>query len=300
MAVGPVYPVAGRLTISDEERRGATGRGGKQRGGGYTEAAVSTAPPSPPSPSSDALSPPAPSSDTPSDTRSIVQPGSPSPRGEAPRRETVPGRLLDLGRREYGEVWELQRELVAARQRDEIPDTLVLVEHPDVITLGRGTHRENLLRPDDMPVFEIERGGDVTYHGPGQLVGYPIFLLRQAERDLHRYLRDLEESLIRGLADLGLPTERRPGWTGAWTVAQPARKLASIGVAVKRWVTLHGFALNVSTNLTRFAAINPCGLEATVMTSVSACLGRSVPLEEVRRPLVQHLSAIFARDFRDA
>ena len=100
---------------------------------------------------------------------------------------------------------------MAARQRDEIPDTLVLVEHPDVITLGRGTHRENLLRPDDMPVFEIERGGDVTYHGPGQLVGYPIFLLRPDERDLHRYLRNLEEALIQAIAELGLSTGRRAG-----------------------------------------------------------------------------------------
>ena len=191
-------------------------------------------------------------------------------------RSPLPCRLLDLGRREYGEVWELQLKLVAARQREEIPDTLVLVEHPDVITLGRGTHKENILRPEGMPMFEIERGGDVTYHGPGQLVGYPIFLLRKedGERDLHRYLRGMEEALIRAVGELGVPAGRKPSWTGVWTAAEPQRKLASIGVAVKKWVTLHGFALNVSTDLSRFAAINPCGLEATVMTSVSACLGR--------------------------
>jgi lipoyl(octanoyl) transferase len=210
----------------------------------------------------------------------------------------LPARVLDLGLRDFGAVWEMQRELVAARQRDEIPDTLVLVEHPDVITLGRGTRRENLLRPDDMPVFEIERGGDVTYHGPGQLVGYPIFLLRQHERDLHKYLRDLEEAMIRALGQLGLPAGREPGWTGVWTTAAPARKLASIGVAVKKWVTLHGFALNVSTDLGRFTAINPCGLEASVMTSVSACLGRAVTLDEVAAPLVRQLGLLMNRRFQ--
>jgi lipoate-protein ligase B len=209
----------------------------------------------------------------------------------------LPAHVLDLGLRDFGAVWELQRQLVAARQREEIPDTLVLVEHPDVITLGRGTRRENLLRPDDMPVFEIERGGDVTYHGPGQLVGYPIFLLRQDERDLHRYLRNLEESLIRAIGELGLPTGRRAGWTGVWMNDPPPRKLASIGVAVKKWVTLHGFALNVSTDLSRFSAINPCGLEAQVMASLSSCLERAVTVDELRAPVVRQLSAIFNREF---
>ena len=216
---------------------------------------------------------------------------------DAPARDPRPARVLDLGCREYGEVWQLQHDLVAARQRDEIPDTLVLVEHPHVITLGRGTHKENILRPDDMPVFEIERGGDVTYHGPGQLVGYPIFLLRPDERDLHRYLRDMEEGLIQAVGELGIAAGRNPGWTGAWTTAEPARKLASIGVAVKKWVTLHGFALNVSTDLSRFAAINPCGLEATIMTSVSVCLGRLVELDEMKGPLIRQLGLAMGRRF---
>jgi lipoyl(octanoyl) transferase len=202
-----------------------------------------------------------------------------------------------MGRREYGEVWQQQRELVAARQRDEIPDTLVLVEHPDVITLGRGTNKDNVLRPEGMPIFEIERGGDVTYHGPGQLVGYPIFLLRPHERDLHRYLRDLEEAMIRAVGDVGVPAGRQPGWTGVWTEEPPPRKLASIGVAVKKWVTLHGFALNVSTDLSRFGAINPCGLEASVMSSVSACLGRAVPLDDVAGRVVAHLGTLMRREF---
>src|SRR5262245_30065736 len=138
--------------------------------------------------------------------------------------DPLPARLLDLGTREFGEVWALQRELVGQRQRGEIPDTLILVEHPHVITLGRGTHRENVLAPGDIPLFEIERGGDVTYHGPGQLVGYPIFLLREPERDLHVYLRNLEESIIRALGRFELAGTRKPGWTGVWN-AGAERKL---------------------------------------------------------------------------
>jgi lipoate-protein ligase B len=207
-----------------------------------------------------------------------------------------PAQLLDLGLREYGEVWELQRELVGKRQRDEIPDTLVLVEHPHVITLGRGTHKENVLAPGDTPLFEIERGGDVTYHGPGQLVGYPIFLLRQPERDLHLYLRNLEESLIRAVAHFGIVAERKAGWTGVW-VAGGARKLASIGVAVKRWVTLHGFALNVSTDLARFTSINPCGLDATAMGSMQSVLGAPLSFDEVKRATRDEVAAVFERQF---
>jgi lipoate-protein ligase B len=209
--------------------------------------------------------------------------------------ENLPAQLLDLGTREFGEVWALQKDLVARRQRDEIPDTLVFVEHPHVITLGRGTHKENLLATGDTPLFEIERGGDVTYHGPGQLVGYPIFLLRQSERDLHLYLRNLEEALIRTVGRFGIAGERKEGWTGVWT-AGGARKLASIGVAVKRWVTLHGFALNVATDLGRFAAINPCGLEATTMGSMSGVLGREISFADVKTVARDEMSAVFGRD----
>jgi lipoate-protein ligase B len=213
-------------------------------------------------------------------------------------KEPRPTRLLDLGTRDFAEVWAMQRELVSARQRDEIPDSFILVEHPHVITLGRGSHRENLVNVGDVPTFEIERGGDVTYHGPGQLVGYPILLLRPDERDLHVYLRNLEETLLRTASDFGIAAGRNPGWTGAWTEAtgnQPPRKLASIGVAVKRWVTLHGFALNVSTDLARFAAINPCGLEATVMGSLSSVLGRPVEMVEVKARVQHHFSEVFGR-----
>jgi lipoate-protein ligase B len=210
--------------------------------------------------------------------------------------QTHPARLLDLGTREYGEAWALQRDLVASRQRDEIPDTLVLVEHPHVITAGRSAHRENLLATDGIPLFEIERGGDVTYHGPGQLVGYPILLLRADERDLHRYLRNMEEALIRAVGRFGLAGDRKAGWTGVWTTGG-ARKLASIGVAVKRWVTMHGFALNVSTDLSRFAAINPCGLDASVMASVAGELGRPVGMDEMKAAVREEFSDVFARGF---
>ena len=201
--------------------------------------------------------------------------------------------LLNLGHREYTAVWQLQKRLVSERQRDLIPDLLILVEHPHVITLGRGARAaQNVLAPGDMPIFEIERGGDVTYHGPGQLVGYPVLKLEGAERDLHRYLRGLEECLIRALKSYGITGERRPGLTGVWAAG---RKLASIGVAVRRWVTLHGFALNVATELERFRAINPCGLEATVMASMQSVAGAAPPLEDVARAMCDEFAHVFSR-----
>lgn len=211
-----------------------------------------------------------------------------------------PARVLDLGREDYATTLLRQRELVAARQRDEIPDTLILVEHPDVITLGRGSHAENLLNLDGIPVVEIERGGDVTYHGPGQLVGYPIFQLRQGERDLHAYLRNLEETLIRVCEDFGVAAGRNPGWTGTWTLdasGAPAHKLASLGIAVKRWVTMHGFALNVATELARFSRINPCGLEAGVMASLTSVTGRPIDMSQVKGRVVARAAEVFARRF---
>jgi lipoate-protein ligase B len=206
-----------------------------------------------------------------------------------------PARVIDLQRREYGEVWKLQQELVAQRQRDEIADTLVLVEHPEVITLGRRqSSKANVVAPGDIPIFEIERGGDVTYHGPGQLVGYPILKLDADERDLHVYLRNLEEALIGVCADVGLEGRRNPGWTGVWI---GERKVASLGIAVRRWVTMHGFALNVATDLSRFAAINPCGLDAAVMTSLSRELGRDVTLDEIEPLAIARFSSVFGRAF---
>ncbi len=206
----------------------------------------------------------------------------------------LPGELYDLGRRGYEETLALQHRLVAERQAGTRSDALILVEHDHVITLGRRpSSRDNVLATD-IPVVEIERGGDVTYHGPGQLVAYPILRLDDAERDLHAFLRALEQGLIDACAALGLAAGRNPGWTGVWL---GEKKLASIGIAVRRWVTFHGVALNVCTDLSRFGAINPCGLHASVMTSLSEALGRTVALDEVKPLVVQHLGRALGRSF---
>ncbi|MEK6768400.1 MAG: lipoyl(octanoyl) transferase LipB, partial [Gemmatimonadota bacterium] len=178
--------------------------------------------------------------------------------------------VADLGLVPYGEALERQRLLADDRIAGRLPhDTLLLLEHPPVVTLGRGTKNTSLpmdpeaLRRRGIDVFEIERGGDVTYHGPGQLVGYPIFDLTQHRQDLHWFLRQLEEALIVALGTLGIPGERRAGYTGVWTAG---RKIASIGIHVRQWVTWHGFALNVTTDLAAFDLIVPCGIPNVVMT----------------------------------
>jgi lipoyl(octanoyl) transferase len=207
---------------------------------------------------------------------------------------TGPLGVADLGRRPYGEVLELQRELCRRRVAGEASqDLLLLVEHDPVYTLGRGTRATSLpvptaeLERSGASVFEVERGGDVTYHGPGQLVGYPIIDLKQQREDLHWYLRGLEGSLIDALAVLGIGAERNPGLTGVWT---QGRKIASIGIHVKQWVTLHGFALNVTTDLSGFERIVPCGIDRVVMTSVAAELPGRDP--ELLRPAAR--SAVVA------
>jgi len=189
-----------------------------------------------------------------------------------------PLRVEDLGLRGYGETLEIQRELRRRRIAGELADdVLLLVEHPPVVTLGRGTQASSLplapalLERRGIGVFEVERGGDVTLHAPGQLVGYPILDLRQHREDLHWYLRRLEDALIQALGSLGIEADRNPGRTGVWTAG---RKIASIGIHVKQWVTLHGFALNVTTDLDLFDLIVPCGIPQVVMTSVAAELLR--------------------------
>ena len=208
--------------------------------------------------------------------------------------------VAGLGRRPYAETLELQRELCRRRMAGELNhDVLLLVEHEPVVTLGRGTRSSSLpLPPEEIArrgvgVYEVERGGDVTYHGPGQLVGYPILDLREHREDLHWYLRQLEASLIRGLGTLGVPGDRNPGLTGVWT---RGRKIASIGIHVKRWVTFHGFALNVTTELAAFGLIVPCGIDGVVMTSVARELGRTdgAPLEaETRAAIVDGFVTTF-------
>lgn len=203
---------------------------------------------------------------------------------------------FDFGCQDYDSTWALQKHLLERRIQQEIPDVLLVGEHPHVITLGRGSHLENLLNPN-IPVVEIERGGDVTYHGPGQLIGYPIFQLGEGERDLHRYLRNLEEALRLTLLTFDLESHRKAGWTGLWVQApgQGEKKIASIGVAVKKWVTYHGIALNISTDLSYFTQINPCGLESGLMTSLSQCLGESITLAAVQPAFLQSITQVFGR-----
>lgn len=210
--------------------------------------------------------------------------------------------VTDLGRRPYAEVLELQRQLCRARQAGEIrEDVLLLVEHDPVITLGRGTRGTSLpispveIRARGVEVFEVERGGDVTFHGPGQLVGYPVLDLNQHRPDLHWYLRSLEQALIEALAALGIVATRRDGLTGVWT---DGRKIASIGIHVKQWVTFHGFALNVSTDLDYFGLIVPCGIEGVTMTSIRRELGPGCALDVMavtRLAVVQSLGRVFDR-----
>jgi lipoyl(octanoyl) transferase len=176
--------------------------------------------------------------------------------------------VIQAGTVPYREGLAWQRQLAEDRIAGRLPhDVLLLLEHPPVVTLGRNSHAAHLLRPAGIDVFEVERGGDVTFHGPGQLVGYPILDLRAPpyQQDLHWYLRTLEQALIDALGLLDIPAERNPGLTGVWT---QGKKIASIGIHVKQWVTWHGFALNVATDLADFDRIVPCGIHGVVMTSV--------------------------------
>ena len=174
--------------------------------------------------------------------------------------------VIEAGTVPYVEGLEWQRRLADERISGRLDhDVLLLLEHPPVVTLGRGSHAEHVLRPAGIDVVEVERGGDVTYHGPGQLVGYPIIDLRNYKQDLHWYLRTLEQTLIQALDFLGIPAETNKGFTGVWT---RGRKIASIGIHVKQWVTWHGFALNVATDLAEFQRIVPCGIQGVEMTSV--------------------------------
>jgi len=200
--------------------------------------------------------------------------------------------VVDLGTLPYREAWTEQLRLVEARQRGEVEDTLLVVEHPHVFTLGRRREAaQNVLAPGDVEVIEIERGGDVTYHGPGQLVAYPILLLGDGERDLHAYLRNLEEAAIRTCAAFEISAGREPGKTGAWS---GGKKLCSIGIACRKWVTFHGLALNVTTDLAYFARINPCGFEASVMTSM-AQLAPGTTVAAVKPVLIAQLGQLLGR-----
>ena len=224
----------------------------------------------------------------------------PVPPPGAPRTPLDVERLGVVG---YDESAALQQELVALRQAGRIADRLLLLQHPPVITLGvaaRGS-RENVLAPPaelrrrGVEVRAARRGGDVTYHGPGQLVGYPVLRLAPDRRDVHRYVRDLEEVLIRTAAHFGVVAGREPGLTGVWVGRD---KLAAIGVRFSRWVTSHGFALNVATDLAQFRLIRPCGIRGRGVTSLAALTGRSPSVDEVAAVVADRFAHVFERDVR--
>jgi lipoyl(octanoyl) transferase len=207
----------------------------------------------------------------------------------------------DLGRLEYGQAFELQRSLVEKRQRGLIPDQLLIVEHPHVITLGRSGRLEHLLASEDdlrragIAFHRTDRGGDITYHGPGQVVGYPILDLREWKRDVTAYVRALEQVLIDTLAEFAISAGRIPGWTGVWV---EQKKVAAIGVHISRWVTSHGFALNLTTDLGCFGYIVPCGLTKPV-TSM-ADLGCRAGWPEVAAAVTRNFGRVFEREMAPA
>lgn len=208
-------------------------------------------------------------------------------------------RLIALGRKGYSEAWDIQLQACQEVQEGG-PDTLILVEHPPVMTLGAAFQPQNLLHKAEwyeargIQVIPTDRGGDVTCHNPGQLVLYPIYDVSRHGRDLHVWMRNLEEAMIRVCGSLGLEAGRRPPHTGCWLGDQ---KVASIGVKVKRWVSIHGIALNCCNDLGLFDLIIPCGIPGRPMTSLSQSLGRLVPVSEVVPPAVQAFSEVFGSDF---
>jgi len=214
---------------------------------------------------------------------------------------------VDLGLIGYAEAYALQKRVVAARKADAIEDALLLCEHPPVITLGRSGKRENLLasehvlRQKGVEFQASDRGGDITYHGPGQIVGYPILNLGAIRRDVMWYVRMLEEAMIRATAEFGITAERVAGKTGIWVRAgSTEEKLAAIGVRISRWVTSHGFAYNVSTDLRNFDLIVPCGIADRKATSLEKLLGRSVKEREVAPWIAKHLGELLGLEMKEA
>lgn len=211
--------------------------------------------------------------------------------------------VLNLGKRDYKEVWDLQKTIHRKRVDKEIPNTLILVEHNPVITMGKSGRQGNILFPVDslqarnVEYYEIERGGDVTFHGPGQLVGYPIFNVRESLAGIKPFIEGIEDAIIATVSDFGIDAYKRERFIGVWT---DKGKICSIGIAVKRWVSFHGFALNVSTDLEYFDLIVPCGLRNVEMTSMQRILGRDVSMDKVRKNTTEQFSNIFHEEIRDA
>jgi lipoate-protein ligase B len=202
-----------------------------------------------------------------------------------------------LERVEYRLALRLQHSLLERRLSGDCGDVLLTLEHEEVITVGRRRDaRQNIVAAGGVPVVEVERGGDVTWHGPGQLVGYPVLLLQDSERDVHLVLRRLEDAVIGVARAMGVEGVRRPGYTGVWTASEGRLvKIASLGVALKGWVTFHGFALNVDCDLASFARINPCGLESGVMASIASVGGRVLARHELHELAGSEVARVFGR-----
>ena len=202
----------------------------------------------------------------------------------------------DLGLIDYQKAWDLQKDVYTKRVHDELNDTLFLLEHPHTYTLGKVAEKENLLSNNDqldelgIKVYEIDRGGDITYHGPGQIVGYPIINLKNWKEDTHEYLRGLEEIIMNVCFEYGLKPKRNSKYTGVWI---ENRKIAAIGIKVSRWVTMHGFAFNVNTDLNYFGGIIPCGIRDKEVTSLKKELGNELDLSEVKMKLVKEFEKFF-------
>ena len=201
--------------------------------------------------------------------------------------------ILRLGRKSYDKVWDRQKRLVDERRLGTVPDTLILVEHDPVYTLGKNSNENHLLRSRDtnIPVYQIERGGDVTFHGPGQLVGYPILDLRDHCQSIGWYMRTLEEVLIQTLGQFCIEARRRVGLTGVWVGEE---KIAALGVRLSRWVSMHGFALNVNTDVNFFDGIIPCGIIEYDVTSMTQVLGKEVSMVEVEETLITIFRTLFS------
>ena len=205
----------------------------------------------------------------------------------------------DLGFIDYKEAWDLQKETFARRVNAETEDVLFLLEHPNTYTLGKTADKENLkgsedyLKNNQITVYDIDRGGDITYHGPGQIVGYPIIDLNCWQKDTHKYLRALEEIIIKTCAEYNLICERNPKYTGVWI---NDAKIAAIGIKVSRWVTMHGFAFNINTDLNLFNGIIPCGIQDKSVTSLKKELNREVAISEVKERIVKNFKEIFNYD----
>jgi len=205
----------------------------------------------------------------------------------------------DLGLVDYQEAWEIQKSLFEKRLNNEIPDTLLLLEHPHTYTLGKSANKENLISDDDylkekgIAVYDIDRGGDITYHGPGQIVGYIIFDLKNWKQDTNLFLRSIEEVIIKTCSDYGLQTSRMEKHTGVWI---DDRKICAIGIKVSRWITMHGFALNVNTDLDLFNGIIPCGITDKGVTSLQKELDKKFVIKEVKQTILNNVINVFGYD----